>query len=447
MNKPPVATISQGAGVFARVLLAERLTNALRLNQLRFAVVTTFLLLVALPFIPRMQMMNRLACGVLLAYAAASGALVFFTRRSERITHFSRLAIPFIDMPLVYFIQRINLEFSDAPRAVSNFTLALLMGLILLAALSLNYWQIVIATLVAVALEILLQVAADEKLFNMLVGALLLSATAAICQFVHDRGIEMVWTLCREQLQRERLGRYFSPEVALLIEKTADGVTPTQLCEVTVLFSDLRDFTSLAEKMDTSEIVTLLNDYFEQMVGVVFEYGGTLDKYIGDGLMVYFGAPVVQDDHAARAVRCAIAMQERLAGYNSTRESRAPLRMGIGIHTGPAVVGSMGASHRREYTAIGDTVNVAARIEQLCKPLNETILISGDTRSRSGDVVAFGSVSECAVKGRNAPVRVYAPRFAGHGAESLLPRPPDYTTSENCALAPATTDIHHEKVH
>jgi len=176
-----------------------------------------------------------------------------------------------------------------------------------------------------------------------------------------------------------------------------------------VLFSDLRDFTTLAEKMDTPEIVALLNDYFEEMVGVVFEHGGTLDKYIGDGLMVYFGAPVAQDDHAARAVRCALAMQERLTGFNAAKNTRAPLLMGIGIHTGPAVVGSIGASHRREYTAIGDTVNVAARIEQLCKPLNETILISEDTRSRSGDVVALRSVSQCTVKGRGAAVQVFSP--------------------------------------
>ena len=133
-------------------------------------------------------------------------------------------------------------------------------------------------------------------------------------------------------------------------------------------------------------------------------------------LMVYFGPPVAQDDHATRAVRCALAMQERLAGYNVAQERWAPLRMGIGIHTGPAVVGSIGASHRREYTAIGDTVNVAARIEQLCKPLNETILISGDTRSRSGDVAVYRSVSECSVRGRNAAVQVYSPLW-NHSCE------------------------------
>jgi adenylate cyclase len=336
------------------------------------------------------------------------------SHRSVRITHFSRLAIPFIDMPLVFFIQRISLEFNDAPRVVSNFTLALLMGLILLATLSLDRWQIVIATLMAVALEILLQMEAGERLFGQLAGALLLAATAAICEFARGRRIEMVWILCHEHLQRERLGRYFSPEVALMIEQTSDGAPQTQLCEVTVLFSDLRDFTTLAEEMDTPEIVALLNDYFEQMVGVVFEHGGTLDKYLGDGLMVYFGAPVAQDDHATRAVRCALAMQERLAGYNAAKASRAPLRMGIGVHTGPAVVGSMGASHRREYTAIGDTVNVAARLEQLCKPLNETILISGDTRHLASDVVAFRQVSECAVRGRTAPVRLYSPSW-NHG--------------------------------
>lgn len=409
METPAVVQARPGSGAFDRLLRAEQLMNSHRLNLLRVLGTSAFVVLEWLSGQGRSQPMDYAVLWLLTGYGLLALALWLLGRRSDRVAMVSRLGIPFLDMPAVFCIQHFNLLQNEVPRAVGNFSLAVFIVFVLLAALSLERWQILLAAVMAVALQIALHVQAGETVYGMLGGVILIACVTTLCDFARRRREDMVWALCGEQLRRERLGRYFSPLVATAIEKTGDGMTVALQCEVTVLFSDLRDFTTLAERLDTPEIVTLLNDYFEHMVGVVFEHGGTLDKYIGDGLMIYFGAPVAQEDHAARAVRCALAMQQSLVTYNSSHPARAPLRMGIGIHTGTAVVGSIGASHRREYTAIGDTVNLAARIEQLCKPHQETILLSLDTKRLAGEAVKFREVTECTVKGRTASVQVFAP--------------------------------------
>jgi len=408
---PPDSRIIGSA--FARLLGAEQIANARRLNQLRLIGAVGFLLLTWLTRVLQHQSMETLPLALMVIYTLMAIAIVVLAGRLQSVARVSRLAIPFLDMPMVFAIQLLNLGNSEAPRAVGNFSLAIFIFLVLLASLSLERWQIVLAAVVAAALQFILHWQAGETLFGMAGGAFLIAGVTALCHFARRRRMEMVWALCEEQLRRERLGRYFSPLVALEIEKVADGISGAQLSEVTVLFSDLRDFTSLAEHMDTSAIVALLNDYFEHMVGVVFEHEGTLDKYIGDGLMVYFGAPAAQGDHASRAVRCAIAMQQSLVTFNAARPDQLPLRMGIGIHTGTAVVGSIGALHRREYTAIGDTVNLAARIEQLCKLHPQDILVSKATRDRAEGAAEFEHVTECTVKGRTEPVVVYSPLMSG----------------------------------
>lgn len=405
----PSTTPRPGGSAFDRLLAAEQLANTHRLNILRFAGGSVFLALEWLPGQVGGQTMQSGPLLLLTAYASVALVLMLLGRRSLQVARVSRLAVPVLDMPLIFFIQHLNLLHTSAPRAVGNFTIAIYIACIMLAALSLSRWQIVLAAVMAVSLQFILHLQAGETLHGMAGGAFLLIGVTTLCAYALRRRTDMVWALCAEQLRSERLGRYFSPTVAAEIEKTGEGVSRAQLSEVTVLFSDLRDFTTLAEEMDTSEIFSLLNEYFEHMVTVVFEHGGTLDKYIGDGLMVYFGAPVVQEDHAARAVRCALAMQQRLVTFNAARQGRVALRMGIGIHTGTALVGSIGALHRREYTAIGDTVNLAARIEQLCKIHQEEILLSLATRDLAASITPFRQVTDCVVKGRTASVQVFAP--------------------------------------
>ena len=216
--------------------------------------------------------------------------------------------------------------------------------------------------------------------------------------------------------RRIRLQRYFSPGVGELLEQwDEDEISLGQECEITVIFIDIRGFTAMSESMSGREIVKLLNSYHSHMVEAIFRNGGTLDKYLGDGLIAYFNSPVEQPDHAVRAVRCARDMRSELALINKERESDnlAPIRMGIGIHTGVAIVGDIGAPHRREFTAIGTAVNVAARLEGLTKTLNREIVVSESTKSSvtrsSVDEVEWDDLGEHQIRGCAEPLAIFSP--------------------------------------
>jgi adenylate cyclase len=179
----------------------------------------------------------------------------------------------------------------------------------------------------------------------------------------------------------------------------------------------LRNFTSLAEEMEGTRVVALLNAYHRAMVEVLFRHGGTLDKFLGDGIMAYFGAPLEQPDHARRAVACALEMVDALEGLNveRVRSGEVPLRLGIGIHTGRVVLGDIGTDERREYTAIGDAVNVASRIEGLTKAHGVPVLVSEETRARAGGTFAWHELPPSALRGRTEPVRLWVPVSSREG--------------------------------
>lgn len=212
----------------------------------------------------------------------------------------------------------------------------------------------------------------------------------------------------RETAIRE-FGRFVNPHVVR--ELIAQGGLSRQgeSRNVTLLFSDIRGFTTLSETRTPQEIVDLLNRYFTKQVAVIFRHGGTLDKFIGDAIMAVWGAPVDDPDHARHAVAAALEMADTLLEFRrELGEPGAGFDVGIGIHSGPAVVGLIGSDARREYTAIGDTVNLASRIEGLTKGVAR-ILVSEDTRRLCGDAFEFTDRGAYKVKGRTQEVRLYEP--------------------------------------
>ena len=344
-------------------------------------------------------------------YWVAAGLVFWAARRSGRIARFVGLDIPFVDMPIVYLMQAdvVARHVGESGPGISAVVFYML--LVMAAGFSLETWRVVVAAAVAIVLLVLL-LSVDPGASQFIPFAVpAIVGVAVVSVYNARRTIRLVESVAGEQRRRERLGRYFSPQVAARVEELGDGAAAGESREVTILFSDLRDFTALSETLRSEQVVAMLNEYHERMVETVFSHGGTLDKYLGDGIMAYFGAPVTQDDHAERAVRCALAMQGALARLNVERAARREpaLRMGIGVHTGTVVIGDVGAASRREYTAIGDAVNVASRIEELTKTQGVPILVSAETRRRVGDAVPFSPAGPARLKGRAQPVETYLP--------------------------------------
>jgi adenylate cyclase len=179
---------------------------------------------------------------------------------------------------------------------------------------------------------------------------------------------------------------------------------------ITVLFCDIRGFSTMSEKLPPETVVRLLNDYFESMVEVVFRNNGTLDKFIGDGMMVIFGAPEDDPFQEEHALKTAIEMQQELKRLAERwKPEGLNIRSGIGINSGPAVVGNIGSSRRMDYTAIGDTVNLASRLETATKDMSVGILVSEYTYMAARGNFRFREMGSIHVKGRTDPVMTYTP--------------------------------------
>ncbi len=218
----------------------------------------------------------------------------------------------------------------------------------------------------------------------------------------------MTTELAKQEQIKTAFGRYVSAAVR-------DGILNGQIHlggerrELTIAFTDVRDFTTWCESTPPEEVIQTLNAYYENLVQVLIKHGGTITRYTGDGVLVLFGAPLADPDHARHAVEAALEAHKLLAEFNAIRRIAGAfeLRTGFGIHTGVAVVGSIGSEARAEYTPIGDPPNVASRIESLNRDLGTNILISDATYERVADRVVVGKTTETPVKGRVEPVKVY----------------------------------------
>jgi adenylate cyclase len=211
-----------------------------------------------------------------------------------------------------------------------------------------------------------------------------------------------------EAKTRAQFQRLLSPN---LVEQVVSGQLQLEkggeLREVTILYADIRGFTAMSESRPPPEIVAMLNEYFEVMVEVLFRMNGTLDKYIGDEIMALFGAPLAMPNAPLSAVQCAVEMQRVLAEFNRTRraENLDPIKIGIGINTGPVVTGAIGSSRTLQYTAIGDPVNVASRLCNLAKAGD--IIVAETTMRNLRDEFEAITLPPVKVKGRNEELRIF----------------------------------------
>lgn len=262
---------------------------------------------------------------------------------------------------------------------------------------------------------------------NIVIGFLYTAAIILLFErgiavnFIH---ISMAWVLSTAALfgyrysigERERkyMRRAFSKYVSkdVLAEILYD---PSRVSlggeerEVTVFFSDIRGFTTLSEKTTPTELVRILNEYFTEMGEEVLAYNGVLDKYIGDAIMAFWGAPIADPDQADHALQASLGMSKRLDAFNARLEKRGDpqIDIGIGLYTGPAIVGNVGSEERFDYTVIGDTVNAASRLEGLNKEYKTRIIISETTKQKLKKSYNIKPLGSAQVKGRTEPIAIY----------------------------------------
>lgn len=291
---------------------------------------------------------------------------------------------------------------------------ALMICLALVVTLMAAYWpvRLAIVTIVAImagycVLNVWLFM--NHGIWLHLIAPLVAGLLATVGTFT-----ERSWFEEREKKRvHSLLRRYVSPQVADYVvanpEKCILGSGEETI--ITVLFSDIRGFTSLSEKLTPTEVVERLNEYLQAMTDIVFKHDGTLDKYVGDAIVAFYGAPIPYNDHARRAVATALDMQAALLDLQAKwiEEGLPVIEIGIGVNTGSMVVGNIGARERLDFTVIGDAVNLASRVESLTKELHGRILITQSTFDLINDQIEVEGPYSAPVKGKSDDVKVYKP--------------------------------------
>ncbi|MCW7459668.1 adenylate/guanylate cyclase domain-containing protein [Leptospira bandrabouensis] len=228
------------------------------------------------------------------------------------------------------------------------------------------------------------------------------------------RSLRMLLKFAAAESQKTTLSRYFSPDLVSEIVSEPEVIAKGKRQKVTVLFSDIRGFTQFSEPMDPESLSIFLTEFRRRMVRAIFQYGGSLDKFIGDAVMATFGTPSPSEnpgEDSKNAVLAAKAMLDELNTWNLERKKNgeSEIKIGIGIHTGEVFCGSIGSEERMEYTVIGDTVNTASRIESACKDLGVTFLISEAVWLEISSPTGWDKKADVTLSGREQKIHLYAP--------------------------------------
>ena len=231
-------------------------------------------------------------------------------------------------------------------------------------------------------------------------------ALAIIIGYVHKYVIESL----KKQKVQSAMSKYMSEDVMKDVLKNIDNLgLGGKKSVVTVLFSDIRGFTSLSEKMSAQDVSKLLNEYFSAMEPIVSKYNGIINKFIGDAVMAVFGEPIQDENHSLNAVKCGMEMLDKVKELDKkwTEEGKPTIQIGVGINTGEVFVGNIGSEKRMEYTVIGDTVNLASRLESYNKTYKTHILISSSTYEKSKNKISVNKISDVEIRGKAEKMDIY----------------------------------------
>jgi len=399
----------------SRQIELERVENTRILSYVRVFLVSIFFILhllmgwgVGLPSFQGKEI-------IFLMYLLVALLLCVSSERSQHFRSASTYALSFVDIPFTYLIlQKWASEWVHVPSKNIHLVIGVLAipFMMLMVQLSGFYFSVrhsLLSSVFGCLAMYVLAIEANVPRDTIIVGMFLIICSCFIGYYLANRFKALVRRFFDEQNRLDKMTRYFSPSVVDFLLSSKNVQPEGKEMDVTVLFVDIRDFTQISEKMTGHEVVRLLNSVHEKLVACVFESKGTLDKYIGDGLMAYFGAPVADPQHADRALDCAEMMKNAIRRLNQKRaaDDEKPLTIGIGLHSGRAIVGDVGAEFRREYTVIGDTVNTASRVEALTKKHSVEVLATDSVLERLSRPQRLRFVAEDIVRGRSRNVKTY----------------------------------------
>jgi adenylate cyclase len=282
-------------------------------------------------------------------------------------------------------------------------TLALTMLVALVASRMKNLWSMPLSILIAIATFIVCSILFDSM-------GILINYSVPFAGMFFSYIMIILYRSSTEEREKRKIramfGKYVSPDVVAQMMDNPPELGGVDR-ELTVFFSDIRGFTSLSETLTPQELVKHLNEYLSAMTDIILETGGTLDKYVGDEVMCFWGAPLEVKDHAARACRCALMQKAKLNELNALWPPEKRLNIGIGLNTGIMTVGNMGSAGRMNYTLMGDNVNLGARLEGTNKVYGTMIIVSEYTYAMVKDQFVFRELDTIRVKGKNRPVVIY----------------------------------------